>query len=547
MVATATPTRTKTTDEKPQGSSVVLLFIGLMVTMLMASMNQTVLSTALPTIVGELGGVEQMSWVITGYILASTVTMPVYGRISDQFGRKPVLLVAIGLFIIGSIIGAVSQDIWWLVAARVLQGIGGGGLMILSQAAIADVVPARERGKYMGFLGGVFALSSVAGPLLGGWITEGPGWRWAFWINLPLGALSIIATLLFLRLPKRASDSEKSRIDYFGMAVLAAATAAVVLVCTWGGHTYEWASPQIIGLIAAAVVLAIVFVFNERKAEQPVIPLALFKDRNFTITTIAALLIGVAMFGALGYFPTYLQMVTGVGATEAGLLMAPMMGAMLLTSIIGGQIVSRTGRYKIFPIMGAVIMGIGLWLISSLTIDSAIWWTCAVLAIFGIGLGLANQILTLIVQNSFSNRIVGTATAANNYFRQVGASIGSAIVGSFFVSRLHDLLTERLAGMSGDGAPTSSSLTPELVAGLPDAIRIPVIEAYNEALLPIFLLMVPLMAVTLILVLFVEEKPLATSVEDDVPAESLATGQIMVPPAADAAQDETVNGGRSKN
>lgn len=281
-----------TTDTKPIGSSVVLLFIGLMVTMLMAAMNQTVLSTALPTIVGELGGVNEMSWVITAYILASTVTMPVYGRISDQFGRKPVLLVAIVLFIAGSIVGGLSQNIWWLVGARVLQGIGGGGLMILSQAAIADVVPARERGKYMGFLGGVFALSSVAGPLLGGWITEGPGWRWAFWINLPLGALSIVATLLFLRLPKKQRPATRARIDYVGMTVLAAATAAVVLVCTWGGHTYEWSSPQILGLIAAAVVLAVVFVLNERKADQPVIPLYLFKDRNFTITTIGALLIG---------------------------------------------------------------------------------------------------------------------------------------------------------------------------------------------------------------------------------------------------------------
>lgn len=537
-------TTTRTTDTKPAGSSVVLLFIGLMVTMLMASMNQTVLSTALPTIVGDLGGVDQMSWVITGYILASTVTMPVYGRISDQFGRKPVLLAAIMLFIVGSIVGAVSEDIWWLVGARVLQGIGGGGLMILSQAAIADVVPARERGKYMGFLGGVFALSSVAGPLLGGWITEGPGWRWAFWINLPLGALSIVATILFLRLPKRPKSAVKARIDYFGMAVLAAATAAVVLVCTWGGHTYEWNSPQILGLIAVAAVLAVVFVLNERKAEQPVIPLALFKDRNFTITTIAALLIGIAMFGALGYFPTYLQMVTGVGATEAGLLMAPMMGAMLLTSIVGGWIVSRTGRYKIFPILGAIIMGVGLWLMSSLTIDTPVWWMCAVLAVFGVGLGLSNQILTLIVQNSFSNAIVGTATAANNYFRQVGASVGSAIVGSFFVSRLHDLLAERLAGAGDASNADANSLTPEVVASLPDALRIPIIESYNEALLPIFLLMVPLAAVTLLLLFFVVEKPLATSIEDEVSAESLATGQIVVPPATEEQPAETVSDAR---
>jgi len=519
MSATAPAVTPTTSHEK---SSIALLFTGLMITMLMAAMNQTVLSTALPTIVGDLGGVEQMSWVITGYILASTIMMPVYGRISDQLGRKPVLLAAIIIFIVSSVAGGLSTNIWWLVAARVIQGIGGGGLMILSQAAIADVVSARERGKYMGIMGGVFAIASVAGPLLGGWITESVGWRWAFWINIPMGVLSVLATIRFLHLPKRPVSSHKQRIDYLGMTLLAAATAAIVLVCTWGGHTYAWTSGTILGLIGAAVVLAGLFIWSATRADQPVIPLALFKDHNFTITTIAALLIGIAMFGALGYFPTYVQMVTGVSATVAGLLMAPMMGAMLITSVIGGQIVSRTGRYKIFPILGAVIMGIGLWLLSELKIDTPTWWMCTVLAIFGVGIGLANQILTLIVQNSFSNAIVGTATAANNYFRQVGASVGSAIVGSFFVARLHDFLADRLPrlGEGGQGGTSgANSLTPEVVNQMPDAVRIPVIESYNEALLPIFLLMVPLAVVTFILLLFVKEKPLATSVitEEDIP------------------------------
>lgn len=512
-----------------QQSSIVMLFVALMVTMLMASINQTVLSTALPTIVGDLGGIDHMSWVITGYILASTVMMPVYGRISDQLGRKPVLLAAISIFVASSVVGALATDIWWLVAARVLQGIGGGGLMILSQAAIADVVPARERGKYMGIMGGVFAVSSVAGPLLGGWITDVPGWRWAFWINLPLGALAILATVLFLHLPPRAKTTEKARTDYLGMTLLAGATTAIVLVCTWGGHTYDWNSPMILGLIAAAVVLGILFVWTESKAAQPVIPLALFRDRNFTLTTLAGLLIGVAMFGAIGYFPTYLQMVTGVGATEAGLLMIPMMGAMLIVSVIIGAIVSKTGRYKIFPIVGTAIMGVGLWLMSALEIDTPIWWMCTVLAIFGVGLGLGLQILTLVVQNSFPNAIVGTATAANNYFRQVGASVGSAVVGSVFVSRLHDLLIAKLPQLgeaSGDGHSGANSLTPESVTQLPDAIRIPVIESYNEALLPIFLFMIPLALITFVLLCFVEEKPLATTVEREIPAESLAEGQL---------------------
>lgn len=516
--------------------SVAMLFVGLMVTMLMASINQTVLSTALPTIVGDLGGVEQMSWVVTGYILASTIVMPVYGRISDQFGRKPVLITAISIFVASSVIGGLATNIWWLVVARVIQGIGGGGLMILSQAAIADVVPARERGKYMGIMGGVFAISSVAGPLLGGWITDGPGWRWAFWMNIPLGALAILATCLFLHLPQRPQTSEKARIDYTGMALLAGATTAIVLMCTWGGTTYAWTSGQILALIGAAVVLAAAFVWNEAKASQPVIPLYLFKDRNFTVTTIAGLLIGVAMFGAIGYFPTYLQMVTGVGATTAGLLMIPMMGAMLITSVTVGLAVSRTGRYKRYPIIGSVVMAVGLLLLSQLTIDSPTWWMCTALAIFGVGIGLAQQILGLIVQNAFPNAVVGTATAATNYFRQVGASVGSAIVGSLFVSRLHDLLATKLPELAqGSDGGAAGSLTPDSVAQLPDAIRIPVVESYNEALLPIFLFMLPLAVIVFVLLWFVHETPLATVIEDEIPVDSLAEGLVEpFDPAIDA-------------
>lgn len=512
---------------KDKESSVVMLFIGLMVTMLMSSINQTVFSTALPTIVGDLGGVEQMSWVITGYILASTIVMPVYGRISDQFGRKPVLLTAISIFVGSSIIGALAENIWWLVVARVVQGIGGGGLMILSQAAIADVVPARERGKYMGIMGGVFAISSVAGPLLGGWITDGPGWRWAFWMNLPLGALAIIATIMFLHLPKK-SAADKARIDYLGMILMAIATTALVLTCTWGGDTYAWNSPQILGLIAVAVISALAFVFTEMKASQPVIPLYFFKDANFTLTTVAGLFIGVAMFGALGYFPTYLQMVTGVGATEAGYLMIPMMGAMLITSVVIGQVVSRTGKYKAFPIVGTAIMTLGLVLLSGLPIDAPLWRICASLAVFGIGLGMGQQILALIVQNSFPNSVVGTATAATNYFRQVGASVGSAVVGSLFISRLHDNLFSKLPdlGATGGASPEVGSLTPAAVSQLPDALRTPIIESYSEALLPIFLFMVPLTVITFILLCFVKEKPLATTVENEIVAESIAEGQL---------------------
>ncbi len=502
-------------DEKPD-RTILFLFIGLMITMLLASLNQTVLSTALPTIVGELNGVDQMTWVITGYILASTIVMPVYGRISDQLGRKPVLIVAILLFIAGSIVGGLAHSIEILIAGRVLQGLGGGGLMILSQAAIADAVPARERGKYMGAMGAVFAVASVAGPLLGGWLTEGPGWRWAFWLNIPLGLLAIAATVVFL--PARGDrPTERPKLDYLGMALIATATTTLVLICTWGGMTYPWVSPQILGLAVATVVLAVAFVWAERRAASPVIPLALFADRNFVLTTVAALAIGVAMFGAIGYMPTYIQMVTGVDATHSGLLMIPMMGGLLVASVLSGQAVTRTGHYKPFPIVGSAVIGIGLGLLSTMTITTPNWLMCVYLAVLGIGIGLSLQILTLIVQNSFPGAIVGTATAASNYFRQVGATLGSAVVGSVFASRLISILTVKLAGTGADagGSAGRKHLTPAAVNALPDAVRIPIVEAYNQALLPIFAFLVPLAVIALVVLCFLTPKELATTVRDE--------------------------------
>ncbi|WP_312793879.1 MDR family MFS transporter [Kocuria sp.] len=518
---TATATRAVSSppvDEKPPHLG--LLFASLMVVMLLASLSQTILSTALPTIVGDLGGVDHMSWVITGFILASTVMMPVYGRISDLLGRKPVLIAAIVLFIAGSALGAAAGTMSWLITARVVQGLGGGGLMILAQTSIADVVPARERGKYMGVMGAVFAVSSVAGPLLGGWITEGPGWRWAFSFNIPLGILAIIAVAVFLKLPRRPRE-ERERIDYLGMILLAGATTCLILVCTWGGTQYDWNSPQILLLCATTLSGAIAFVIAETRASSPVIPLSLFKDRNFTLTTVSGLAVGVAMFGAIGYMPTYIQMVKGVDATQAGLLMTPMMASLLITSIVSGQIVSRTGRYKLFPLVGMVIMGIGLWLLSTLEVSDSTVRMCVFLAVFGAGIGLSMQILVLIVQNSVPNRIVGTATASSNFFRQVGATVGSAVVGSLFISRLKDLLAENLPKIPGKsaGAMDANSFTPQSVHGLPAMFRDPVIQSYNDALLPIFLFMIPLAVLAFVLLLFVEEKPLATRVD-------LSTGEI---------------------
>ena len=366
----------------------------------------------------------------------------------------------------------------------------------------------------MGVMGAVFAVSSVAGPLLGGWITEGPGWRWAFSFNIPLGILAIIAVAVFLKLPRRPRE-ERERIDYLGMILLAGATTCLILVCTWGGTQYDWNSPQILLLCATTLAGAIAFVVAETRASSPVIPLSLFKDRNFTLTTVSGLAVGVAMFGAIGYMPTYIQMVKGVDATQAGLLMTPMMASLLITSIVSGQIVSRTGRYKLFPLVGMVIMGIGLWLLSTLEVSDSTVRMCVFLAVFGAGIGLSMQILVLIVQNSVPNRIVGTATASSNFFRQVGATVGSAVVGSLFISRLKDLLAENMPKVPGTsaGAMDANSFTPQSVHGLPEMFRDPVVQSYNDALLPIFLAMIPLAVVAFLLLLFVEEKPLATRVD----------------------------------
>ncbi|MFJ8893504.1 MDR family MFS transporter [Leifsonia sp. NPDC102414] len=535
-----TATRQETADApsagSPQKKTILLLFAGLMVTMLLASLDQTIFSTALPTIVGELNGVDHMLWVTTAYILASTIMLPVYGKLGDLIGRKGLFIIAIGLFMAGSVIGGLAGDMTWLIVGRAVQGLGGGGLMILSQAIIADVVPARERGRYMGIMGGVFALSSVAGPLLGGWFTESIGWRWAFWMNIPLGILAIASAVAFLRLPKNAQ--RKPRIDVAGMGLLAIASTCLVLVTTWGGTTYDWNSPVILSLIVGTVVAGIAFVFVERAAAEPIMPLALFRDRNFNLTTIAGLIIGIAMFGALAYLPTYLQMVTGANATEAGFLMIPMMAALLITSIVSGQLVSKTGRYKWLPVTGTVIVAGALVLLSTMTPTLPIWVLCSFLAIMGVGLGMSMQILVLIVQNSFPVSQVGTATASNNYFRQIGASLGSAIVGSLFATRLTQLLTERMpAGAQAGGG--SNSLTPAIVKGLPTPIRDVIVGSYNDALTPVFLYMVPLLLVAAVLLLFVVEKPLATTIERDAVVTSIETDGSTHPVLDAVAADQT--------
>lgn len=522
---------------------IILLFVGLILAMLLAALSQTVLSAAMPTMVGELGGVDQMLWVMTAYILASTITMPIYGKMSDLLGRKSPLIIAILLFMLGSIVGALAPDMGILIIGRVVQGLGGGGLIILSQAIIADVVPARERGKYMGIIGAVFAVSSVAGPLLGGWLTEAVHWRWTFWINLPLGVIALLAAIFLLRLPK--GTTSKPVLDIFGMTTMAGATAGLILVASWGGNDYAWNSPVIIGLIIGTVLLAVLFVIAERRAVEPIIPPALFRDRNFNLTTAAGLLVGVTMFGAIGYLPTHLQMTFGADATVAGILMVPMMGMMLVSSLVSGWLVSAYGRYKWMPIAGATLIAVSLALLATLTPETPLWAFCVYVGIMGTGLGVNMQILVLIVQNSFPSRVVGTATAANNFFRQIGASLGSAVIGSLFTVRLIQLLGERLTTEQAHQVGDVASLTPHLILDLPTDLHDIVVHGYNDALAPLFLWMVPLAVLAVILLAFVDEIPLKTTIDSqpmsgviDLPDLSHMRGHESDPDSAGSSPSE---------
>jgi EmrB/QacA subfamily drug resistance transporter len=496
-------------DKRSLGLVVAALFVAT----LLAALDQTIFATALPTIVGDLNGVEQMLWVTTAYILASTIMMPVYGKLGDLLGHKLLFFSGLTLFLGGSVLGGLAHNMSVLIAARGVQGLGGGGLMILSTAIIADIVPPRRRGTYMGIMGSAWSFASVLGPILGGWFADGIGWRWAFWFNLPLGAFAFAMAAAFLKMP--LEKRPRVRLDGLGMAAMALATTAVILVTSWGGREYGWSSPPILGLIVAAVVVGVLFVLVERRAAEPVIPLALFRDRNFNLATVAGLFITTAFFGVLIYIPTYLQMVTGLTATKAGLLMVPLSLGIVSTAVGSGALASRTGRYKWMPLASVVFLGLSLYLLSTLTVGTSVWLTCFYTFLTGIGTGLSVQILLLIVQNSFPISQVGTATGAHSFFRQIGASLGSAAIGTLFTSRLLDILPFRLAalGTSTAWAVDPNSLTPARIAQMPEQIKEVVVSSYNDALAPVYLYIVPLMVIGFVLLLFVKEKPLSLTNE----------------------------------
>lgn len=493
--------------------TIILIFSALMSAMFLATLDQTIVSTAMPTIVGELDGVEHQAWLVTIYLLAMTIVMPLYGKFGDMWGRKIIFLVAIAIFVVGSFGSGMSQNFWELIAWRGFQGLGGGGLMILSQAIIADIIPASERGKYMGPLGGLFAISSVLGPVLGGFFTQHLDWRWCFWINVPIGIIAFIIALFALKLPSHKSDQ---KIDFLGIIFMIAATSQLILVTSWGGHDYDWDSPTIIGLIIGTIVAIGIFIFVESKVSNPIIPIRLFRNPTFVLSTTIGLLLGLGMFSAMAFLPTFLQMAAGTDVTGSGLLMLPMMAGVMLTSIVSGIIVSKTGKYKIYPLFGTLIAGAALAWMTTMTADTSMVLIGAMIFTMGFGLGLVMQIIVLVIQNSVAPEMVGTATSTNNYFREIGASVGTALFGSIFTSRLADKIAEAMAKVPGDvagaagaGAPSTDSLTPESVSSLPGPVHDVIVGAYADALAPSFWYMVPVFIVAFILAWFLPQLKLS--------------------------------------
>ena len=488
---------------------VLVVLPGLLLAMLLAMLDNFIVGTAMPTIVGELGGLQHLSWVVTAYVLGTTVSTPIWGKLGDLYGRKTIFLTSIVIFLVGSalcgmagsdLFGGTSDGMTELIAFRAIQGLGAGGLIVNVMAIIGDLVPPRERSRYQGIMAAVMSLAMIAGPLVGGFITDHLDWRWAFYVNLPLGGIALLVIVTTLHLPRKRSEH---RIDWPGAALLTVGIAALVLLTTWGGTEYAWGSWQILMLVAIGVVSLVAFGFVERRAAEPILPLSLFRNRNFSLISAVGFLLGFAMFGAINFLPLYQQTVQGASATNSGLLLLPMMGAAMVVSLFVGQMITKTGHYKVFPVIGGAVMAVAMFLLSTQDAHTAPWQTGIYIAVLGLGMGFLMQTTMLIAQNSVEQKDMGVASSSAMFFRSIGGSFGVSLFGAVFNNRLTDELTTRLgpqgAAFTSGGGRVDPAALKQLPPGVHENFMVSLATALSEVFVwaIVFAVAVPLLALAI--------------------------------------------------
>lgn len=513
-----TPDATTTVDGYLSHRQILVVLGGLLTGMFLSALDQSIVGTALPRITSELGGLDKLSWVVTAYLLTATASTPLWGKISDLYGRKPLFQAAIVVFVVGSLLAGFSQNMEQLIAFRAVQGLGGGGLMALAMATIGDIVPPRERARYQGYIAAVFGTSSVLGPVLGGWFADGPGWEWIFFINVPIGVVALVVTSSALKMKHVRRDHS---IDYLGATVLVASVSLILLYTAWAGAEYGWGSFDALGYLAAGLVLAVVFVLVELRAAEPILPMRLFRNSIFRVSTSLGFLISMAMFGAMVFLPIYLQVVDGMSPTESGLAMLPMITGLFGASIACGQIMSRTGRYKFMPITGSISVIVALVLLSMLDNQTPYWFAGMAMFVMGVGLGQTMQVLVVTVQNSVDRSDMGVATSSVQFFRQLGGAFGTALFGAILSSRLaHHLAGTHVPAASGDIANNV-----EKIKDLPEPAQGLVTGAFADSLHDVFLSAIPIILVALAIGALLKEIPLATRHKPDV-EDALASSTV---------------------